>query len=378
MKLSNKIKSLIAVSCGALLIGSGFAVANFSSQNVQKVEAATTYDLGTTIFLDISSQDWWDDSNAIMWIHAWNDSTSKDLQFQATETTNLYYVDLQSSDFTSAKIVRSNPTGGAVGTWTNIWNQTNDLTISGNTFKITSDSNGTSYGTWSIVNTTESDDGTVVIYLNRNGHWEDGTWKFHYWYGYGIDFEIEPSGYVESKVDSRWYAWYEIPVKAFSRGEGQYQFKVYNGSGVYQNATSAEDISYSNNKIYDLSWPSAGPTISRVNFGTPTDYSIMKYVLKHYDACDSNSYFGYGAYSDLNTVWHYDGSLDDSELVDGSTYSVNHTWAFLGSQYGKISSSRMTSFIGDDSTVVILTASVASVAALGSFVLLFKKKKILL
>ena len=96
-----------------------------SSECVSSNDTVNPYRL---IFLNGGGSSLWNQSNPLLWIHAYG-GNNPDLDMELyNKTGNYNYVEILKT-YTTCNFVRSNPNGGKVGSWSNVWNQTSNITI---------------------------------------------------------------------------------------------------------------------------------------------------------------------------------------------------------------------------------------------------------
>ena len=114
-----------------------------------------------TIYLDPGGSSLWHQANAKFFSHAWNDSDEYvDAQMTDENCDGIYETSIPDNynnivfvrNWTKVIFCRLNPANTNIG-WENKWNQTADLTISGNCYTIT----GWDSGKWSTITPTITD-----------------------------------------------------------------------------------------------------------------------------------------------------------------------------------------------------------------------------
>lgn len=141
----------------ATIINSNFPVRKTTTKNIT---------------FDVSNATWWNDNNARTWAHLWDGTDNyKDvyLGYGATSYT------FSSAGYNHVLFVRVNNTNTSSISWNDVWNQTVDLTISGDNNKFTlsnSDKDGDkSKGSWSSITAQTSD-----YYEFNSGNATDNIW----------------------------------------------------------------------------------------------------------------------------------------------------------------------------------------------------------
>lgn len=141
----------------ATIINSNFPVRKTTTKNIT---------------FDVSSATWWNGNNARTWAHLWDDTDNyKDvyLGYGATSYT------FSSAGYNHVLFVRVNNTNTSSFSWNDVWNQTVDLTISGDNNKFTlsnSDKDGDKRkGSWSSITAQTSD-----YYEFNSGNATDNIW----------------------------------------------------------------------------------------------------------------------------------------------------------------------------------------------------------
>ena len=141
----------------ATIINSNFPVRKTTTKNIT---------------FDVSNATWWNDNNARTWAHLWDDTDNyKDvyLGYGATSYT------FSSAGYNNVLFVRVNNTNTSSLSWDDVWDQTVDLTISGDNNKFTlsdSDKDGDKRkGSWSSITAQTSD-----YYEFNSGNATDNIW----------------------------------------------------------------------------------------------------------------------------------------------------------------------------------------------------------
>ena len=141
----------------ATIINSNFPVRKTTTKNIT---------------FDVSIATWWNGDDARTWAHLWDDTDNyKDvyLGYGATSYT------FSSAGYNHVLFVRVNNTNTSSISWNDVWNQTVDLTISGDNNKFTlsnSDKDGDkSKGSWSSITAQTSD-----YYEFNSGNATDNIW----------------------------------------------------------------------------------------------------------------------------------------------------------------------------------------------------------
>ena len=150
---------------GILGITALLLAGNFAWQNAKEVDAA-----GKTVYLDPGA---WISDKPTFWAHAWNSSTSEDVQLFDEDGDGIYQADINSEN-TNILFVRA--ASNATEIWGSKWNQSEDQLIPTNgdmcwNFDSFDGDGGNSTGHWS--NHTSANDKVSGIV---NGYYGDGTY----------------------------------------------------------------------------------------------------------------------------------------------------------------------------------------------------------
>ncbi len=142
----------------------------------------------------------WDVDGATFWVHSWGGSSTVDSKMTDSDSDGVYEVSVP-DDNNSIIFCRMNPSYTSFD-WSGVWNQTSDLTISGDNNHYTKTGWGNNDGYWSVFGSTEEPDPTLYIrgYMNTWGLTAmdyDATAKTFTWTGdisTGNEFKFDKSG----------------------------------------------------------------------------------------------------------------------------------------------------------------------------------------
>lgn len=380
------------------------------NKEVLKTEAVNITQ-GTKLYLEPNA--YWLQASARFAAYFYGDG---DTWIDMTQTVSnpLYYevtMD-QAKSFTNVVFVRMNP-DTTDNNWNTKWNQTDDLVYDGtnNLFTVAANTWDKGGGTWStyveealpplpeFTPTVEGINSSKVrIWLDRSGEYD---------MGYTITMKVgetyyEPTGYEAAIHEGRWFAYYDMPLSAFT-GSPQVDLVVFITDVKEEKVISTGAyIAGDNNKVWKINKSGEEYSIAK---GAITDRIIPEFfakVLEGYLTCSTSAENGYNAYPDIDTYllprdgdghWNMEGNLDGNMITDysgvgsgnygsdrgtGVQVDAYDKYAALQSMYnnGKIEGSGA---IAENSSRSVTTSAVLIVGLLGittlaGFYFLQKKK----
>lgn len=271
-----------------------------------------------------------------------------------------------------------------------------------------------------VVETNAADSGasqTLRVWIDRQGHWIDGVYGIHYWAeGEGIDNYVYASKYTNFAAGggNEYLAAIDVPTEIIGC---KYQFVVKTNSSDENPTVWAKDVAEpfadgTNNQIWYVwfegdqmtgSWGTRDTdgTYRRTNAGALCD------VFEAYYTCDPSASYGYNAIPQLintwirsglpgdetDAIWYIEGMMSDHTFTDyasGDTtyegekateYTIQDKYAAMTEQYllhqeaGAKLSAFGEDFISSPSFIVIIVASVVTVASVTALVYFGKRQK---
>lgn len=156
MKLKKLIGGLILSSVLAAGVGVSVASHNESHKETRIVEAATSnFTVGSTVFFR-STLSWWYDASAATYAYFYNDSTSSNYWQKMNYnyfSDNFAWCTVPSGTWSNVIFVRTNGSSG----WNNKWNQTSNLSAgSGDCFVVSGGGGDSCTGTWSTFSSQQT------------------------------------------------------------------------------------------------------------------------------------------------------------------------------------------------------------------------------
>lgn len=251
-----------------------------------------------------------------------------------TEGNPLYYeVTMnQAKSFTHVIFCRMNP-GNQTNSWDNKWNQTDDLVYDGtnNLFTVAADTWDKGGGKWStyveqvlpplpeFTSTVEGiTNSKVRIWLDRTGKYD---------FGYTITMKIgevyySPTDYEAAIHEGRWFAYYDMPLAAFTGGPNV-ELVVFSNLKEEKIIPTGNYTIGDNNKIWKIKADESG-----VDKGEITERILPKFfakVLEGYLTCSDSAENGFNAFPMIDTNflprdgeghWNMQGNLDGNIIID--------------------------------------------------------------
>ncbi len=404
---------ILATGFLTMVLGAGVAVGAAIDNNADTVEvgaATTTYSYGgERVYLDVSS---WEYDNARYAVYCWNDSSNWWVDMTSVTDTLKVAKSLYKNDDsvpTHCIFARMNGTTTS-NNWNNKWNQSGNYKFekTADGYLDLTDKNCVKVSSWDNWTTQaesfkdfkreildpEANENFTRIWVDRGSTYSDGyDYAFHYW-GTGFDCQYLPGGYRDTKFDG-WYVFFDIPVAAFTRTGVSFQFKVYNsGTELFEKAieNSSQALSYENGHIFYVN------SVSNITRGTVgnnlttsnQDYSILVDVLSAYDTCSSSTYNGYGAFSNLQTVWNIDVSnskyssytMTDKEYEGQTKWTIAEKVSLMSQRYlkdkeqqGSGISGVLSLYTSSNVDMTIILISLIAFSSICTGILVFKRRK---
>jgi hypothetical protein len=334
-------KLAIAASFGALAVGTVgiLAGAHFFDKEAAKPVNATT---SNTMRLYCYSYD----GASSMRIHLWNASSntaysdwnsdpamkkSSSITYNSHSYTE-YYIDVPTGDSSSVLydmvIFRANGSS-----------QTGNLSLPGLAHASTAAvsqyktawimASGDTSGAWGEIGSTVFTSDWLRIWVDRNGQYATGDYKYayHYWTS-TADVEI-PAHYTDIGTSSRYVCYFDVPKAVVG---ASYQVKFYNTSYVIQaSTTSYTYVTGDNAQLYYCNYESGAFNLSKGD-STGTTQTIkaaaMADVLGGYFSCSDDKDNGYGAFKTVgqtwivkSNVWWISGDLSSISISDSAATS---------------------------------------------------------
>ena len=145
MKIKQTFRSMWATILAVLMLLSTFSAV---AVTLNKEATGETLTGGQIIYLNGGGSSLWNKANAWFAAYFYTGSNYEWVKMEQ-QTGDYYYATVPSGSWDNVIFVRKNPADTTLKTWTNKWNQTNDLTLSSSNNAYTiSDSNEKSNGKW--------------------------------------------------------------------------------------------------------------------------------------------------------------------------------------------------------------------------------------
>lgn len=269
-----------------------------------------------------------------------------------------------------------------------------------------------------VVETNAADRGTsqtLRVWIDRQGHWENGVYGIHYW-GEGIDSYAYASKYTNFATGdgSEYLAAIDVPTEIIGCN---YQFVVKENAEATTPVVWARDVDEpfadgTNNQIWYVWYEGEQMTGSWGTRDTDGTYRRTKAAALHnvfeaYYTCDPSASYGYNAIPQLintwirsgvpgdetDAIWYIEGMMSDNPFTDyasgdtayegekDTTYTIQDKYEAMTEQYllhqeaGAKLSAFGDDFISSPSFIVIIVASVVTVASVTALVYFGKRQK---
>lgn len=388
----------------AMVFGIGAALnINGGANDAHEVAAANTGAAGDTIFFTPSNH--WAEANATFKLQWYKSGTYLGSAFMETASASVgamssrttYYAKPNVA-FDAVQVLRFNPQKSTQ------WNYSNNSSVSGTNRWLKMDANCNWDNTWSAGDASgtiwqnvdinilrsqqsASNNSTRLFIYNSGSHFNPvairatGGSAAQSVGGTTADASIYHPTWFED-VNGTWYGYCDVPTNITN-------FKIINcgtenSYDAYANYFSNNEFTLASNANCVFYCPKDGNLIStggaRDNVAGP---ALMAKVIEAVNTCSSNSYNGYGSYTNLNNYYYSHAtsaakSSSCKSLGGSKNYTVDQHFAELAS-HSSNANSRIISVFGSNSSttsiMIVTIVTLVSVTAIGGYYFVHKRKE---
>lgn len=394
------LKTLVAIALSATGLGSAVTlgvVANNDTNKVQQAEAASTFTVGQTLFLNPSSN--WKQNNARFAAYFFGSNGDTWESMSTNDFSPLYQCNVPSGSWTNVIFCRMNGSATA-NNWNNKWNQTGNLNPgNGDVFKIPAsgwDSFSDS-GNWSNLNTTYSWDIKSSVET-------DGTWTNTNSLTLSYKNDGDGAQFYSTAVDLKAGQQFKICRTTDNKWFGSNKFENGTNSAVQRGYISLGNNDANVSVLKDISMElyvkvHAGTVWTQVSSEAEATAWAQTFLNDTNSIC-SNGGTSANHLSALQAIWadlksSFEGmTLGAKHIIDAGTANATVTdahdrYVHIMSRYGgesgleafedgpALATRTMLQVINKNTTrsIIILVASIIALSSVGTFFLLRRKRK---